>query len=162
MTNIGKQASGTNTMNMELKMRAHCGRGRWKVLSAAKSPNKGRVQEEFLQPPSLLRRTSKHFFPDLKSSHKLNPSALFPPRKKQIQVKRSSHAGLLLHILPVSILLSGFLSLFSSSFSSLYIHLYGSLSFSLSLELHPSKSLPAPEAWLSESIIQAEFRKITR
>lgn len=62
---------------MGVKMRACSRRGRWKVLSAAKSPNKGRVQEEFLQPPSLVRRTSKQFFPHLKSFHELNPSAFF-------------------------------------------------------------------------------------
>lgn len=136
---------------MELKMRAHSGRARWKVLSAAKSPNKGRVQGEFLQPSSLLIRTSKHFSPDLKSLHELNPSALFLPPTQKADPGKSKLAHRISppHPSRVNLALRVFCvvqSLFLSCFSSLYIPLYGSLSFSLSLQPHPSKSLPAPEA----------------
>lgn len=132
MTNIGKQASGTNTMNMELKMRAHCGRGRWKVLSAAKSPNKGRVQEEFLQPPSLLRRTSKHFFPDLKSSHKLNPSALFSPTQKADPGKAElAHRIAPPHPSRVNLALRIFVSVFIKFFFTVYPPIWVALFLSL-------------------------------
>lgn len=73
-------------MNMELKMRARRGEG-WMESAGRCKVSKQRQSARRVPPasfpPSLLRRTSKHFFPDLKSLHELNPSALFlPPTQK--------------------------------------------------------------------------------
>lgn len=151
-------------------MRAHSGRARWKVLSAAKSPNKGRVQEQFLQPSSLLIRTSKHFSPDLKSLHELNPSALFLPPTQKADPGKSKLAHRISPPHPsVSILLSGFFVSLSLCFYRVFRHCISPymgrclfLSLYSHILLNPFLLLKRHNAWLSEPIIQAEFRKITR